>query len=197
MLTVLGVILLAASKVYKYYFLRGETAGELESDNIIITFLSSDFSAGGRNLQALVDRKTEGIFGAQILLIDLSRIFFSVDDKVNTLRWFNDVIMPCYGYYGGGKGFSIIGEGYVSMGYLGIVIVMSAASLFLGYLYLHSTKSAVSLALYIYMLPQCVYASRQDIITIFSPFIKHALLGYVLLKILKHIFASSKKRSSY
>ena len=157
-------------------------------------FLTSDFSSGGRNLQALVGRNTEGIFGIQSLVIDFSRIFFKVDDNQNTLRWFNDIIMPLYGYDGGGKGFTIIGEGYVSMGIIGIVIVMSMVALFLRYLYLHSTRSAVSLALYIYMLPQCIYASRQDLICIFSPFIKHALLGFILLKFFKQIFVSPKKQ---
>ncbi|MBO5614655.1 MAG: O-antigen polysaccharide polymerase Wzy [Prevotella sp.] len=194
MLTVLGVVSLAASKVFKYYFLRGEASGEVTSDNLIILFLTSDFSSGGRNLQALVGRNTEGIFGIQSLVIDFSRIFFKVDDNQNTLRWFNDIIMPLYGYDGGGKGFTIIGEGYVSMGIIGIVIVMSMVALFLRYLYLHSTRSAVSLALYIYMLPQCIYASRQDMICIFSPFIKHALLGFILLKFFKQIFVSPKKQ---
>ena len=192
-LTVLGIILLAGSKVFKYFFLRGETAGELTSDNLIINFLSSDFSAHTRNLQALVENRTEGVLGFQYLLSDISRILFAMMDIPNTARWFNDDIMPRYHLSGGGYGFTIIGEGYVTLGIVGIIFVMFVASYFLRYLYLNSTKSALYLALYIYMLPQCIYATRQDLICIFSPFIKHALLGFVLLKIIKNIFYGSKK----
>lgn len=185
----LGISAVVLSKSFKYFFLSGSGAESIAQDNLFIDFLSGEFISASRNVQILVNGGYDNYFGGYSLLTDFIRVIYDFD--VSTVRWFNDVVL--YDVVNTGYGFTIVGEGYVNGGYIGVAFVMLIVGILLRYLYINANNSLYYLTAYIYMLPQFVYATRADITNIISPLLKHVILGFVCLSIIFNLFGKKNR----
>jgi oligosaccharide repeat unit polymerase len=191
LLLMAGLLLVTLTKSFKYVFLTGEGDLDFYTTNIVLSSIDGEFSSAGRNMQVLVAEHYYNYFGGRSLLIDLFRVFY--DFGFSTISWFNNVVL--YDIHTG-YGFTIVGEGYVNGGYWGIVLVISLTTLLIRYLYLKSSDSFYYLCVYIYMLPQFIYATRADIAGFISPLVKHVLLAIFILYILGKVFGKKKIKTS-
>ena len=164
------VATLPLSAIYKYYFLARRVSTVKVEKGFLYSFLTSDFHASGQNLQNLIEHTgTEGLFGFRRLLQDLSSLFTS---EISLTSWYNKT------YFAGeksGKGFTLVGEGYLISGLAGIVAVFLLAGLLIRVFYRISAKNMYCFSAYLYFIPLMVYAIRGDMATIFSGIINQIL----------------------
>lgn len=190
LLFLVGILLITLTKSFKYFFLSGEGDTEILEQNLFLSAIDGEFSSAGRNMQILVSEHYYNYFGGYSLLIDFLRIFY--DFGFSSQSWFNEVVLY---YITTGYGFTIVGEGYVNGGYWGIVFVISLSTLILRYLYLKSSDNFYYLCIYIYMLPQYVYATRADITNILSPLLKHVTIALLVLYVVKKFIGGKNVKS--
>ena len=175
LLAPLFILLLVLSKKYKYYFLGGSLGVDsITINNIFYHFLTSEFSSASRNLQILLNHKTftQGLFKGFSFINAPLRSFF-VDTGSGCVNWFKDTFFESSLI---GPGFTLVGEGYINIGYLGVILLFIIIAIFIKYLYKKSNENIYWLVIYIYSIPLYIYAIRADLSNILSPFVKHLLL---------------------
>ena len=175
-----GVIILPLSNSFKYFVLTGKVSAVFDINNLLVEFLDGEFISAGRNLQILINNHCENYFGGKSVLNDFIRVFFTTSYSNQT--WFNDSFFPSVNSTQ--YGFSMVGEGYVNGGVLGIVLIYIFLGCLLRYLYISASKSQYKMMIYLYMLPLFVYATRADLANVLSPLLKYALLGTGLIMIM-------------
>lgn len=189
-LTSIGALLLMVVPLLsriKYFGMTGQVSDA--NENILISLVNSEFASASRNLQMLVSSgEHEGYYKGYTMIINFLRALpFSFGQSFSVTNWFSQT------YYGrGGRGFSLVGEGYVNFGYFGVVLVFFVVGLIVRTLYKKSIKSQNNLFIYLFSITIFVYAIRADLANIFSPLIKHVLYSFLLLYILERIFFRSK-----
>ena len=170
------------SVIIKVFFLRGVLNSG--TGNIIYDFLSSDFTAAGRNFQYLLDRpSTSGQLGMKTFFTELfNPILFGVK-KINPDHWFNYEV-----HTGGYKGyaFTLVGTGYAIAGLFGIILVFITVGLIVKYFYSRSIKNNYWMAAYIYLSSTVIFSFRQSLQTITGSLVKHIALGIVFCIIIDH-----------
>lgn len=170
-------LLLPLTNIFKYYILSGNISGSFSWNNIIVELLDGEFISASRNLQILLSNNTNSIFQGKSLLNDFIRIFFSTGFSNQT--WFNDTF---FSYSHSTKyGFTLIGEGYVNFGLIGIVIICCIFGFIIRITYLNSSKNIYFMIMYLYMIPLFIYSTRADIANVISPFIKYAFFGSLII----------------
>jgi oligosaccharide repeat unit polymerase len=173
----LGAIFLIASRYFKYYFVRGELKESLEEENIIYSFLTADFHAAGENLQVLLNNPwTESIHGYSLIAIDFISPFLPGGLFMNVGVWFNDVFYP--NSYS--RAFTLVGQGYVIGGILGIIVVFLILGLGIKYIYSQITKNIYWLVIYIYSIPTVISAFRSTLGTVFTGVTRIALFSIAI-----------------
>lgn len=173
---------------YKYFGLTGEST---ESDlNFLLSLLNSEFQSASKNLQIiLLDESTNGMFNGFTFLSSFLRAF-DLDKLLNIYvissgGWYNDT------YFAAGRagqGFTLVGDGYVNFGYIGIIILFIFISLIVRVIYLNSNKGVYFFTFYILSIPVYMYSLRADLANILSQLIQQNVVGllsiYLVLKIL-------------
>lgn len=178
------IIALPLSHSFKYFFLSGQIneLNILDFKSLIYEFLNGEFVSASKNLQVILNNSqiTEGYFGGRTIINDFVRIFFETDFSHG--RWFMQSFFPhtTHTEYG----FTLVGQGYINFGYLGVILIFALLALFLRILYKNASKNIFYMIMYLYSVPLFMYAIRADIANIFSPFIKYLLLGIIFMYIL-------------
>ncbi len=183
----IGVFLLPLSHLYKYYFLSGVGGISLKALNvstIFFEFLNGEFVSASRNLQVILSNSeyTKSILAGKGIINDFIRVFF--DTGFSNVSWFNDLF---FSYTTTGYGFTLVGEGYINMGYWGIIIIFSIVGFFIRVLYNKAVKNIYYLTIYLYTIPLYMYSIRADLSNIFSQFIKHLLFSMIIIYLLDYI----------
>lgn len=170
------VVLIPLSSMYKYYFLSGSASAL--NNNIVYSFLSGEFESASRNLQLLINNSATvlGSKGFGQLGKDVLSVFNSSIRSLPT--WFNNIFYPNSRVQ---YGFSLVGEGYVIGGAIGVIAVFAIAGLITRYMYNHAYRGIYSLAAYIYYICVTVYSFRADLGTIYSALVKQILLVLLIL----------------
>lgn len=185
----LAMVAMVVSVIVKAFFLRGTLNSG--TGNIIYDFLSSDFTAAGRNLQYLLDRpRTRGELGLKTYFTELfNPILFGIS-KVNPDHWFNYEV-----HTGGYKGyaFTLVGTGYAIDGLLGIVLVFITVGLIVKFFYRNAAKNNYWMAAYIYISSTVIFSFRQSLQTITGSMVKHVALGIIICIVLDRITISGNK----
>lgn len=179
----LFMLMLPLSHMFKYTMLTGELSADLDWEQFFVWLLEGEFISAGRNLQILVQNNMCNYFGGHSLLNDFIRIFY--DTGFSNQLWF-DIRFFDYGHKTQ-YGFTLVGEGYVNGGVVGIALIYLAVAFLMRHLYLNSFKNNFAMIAYLYMLPLFIYTTRADISNLFSPLIKHVFLSIVLIKILSRV----------
>ncbi|MDD6793803.1 MAG: O-antigen ligase [Clostridiaceae bacterium] len=188
----LGILLIPISNMFKYYILSGRVNGTLSTKNLLGEVLDGEFISAGRNLQILVSNNCNNLFKGKTLLNDFIRIFY--DTGYSNQTWFNHTFFASS--QSTQYGFTLVGEGYVNGGILGIIIVFLICGLLLRALYINANKNIYFMIIYLYMIPLFIYSIRADLANTFSPLIKYAIMGTLLIWIINHIVFKGKGRKS-
>lgn len=195
LLVPLSMVLLTLSVQFKYFFLRGTINGSFSLDNLLEGFLSSDFSAAGRNLQYLIDRPwTKGYFGYKMIVTELFYPIIPGSFKTNPDYWFNYVVHSG-GYHG--NAFTLVGTGYIIAGIPGIVIIFAIVGGLVKYLYIKASENIFYYSAYIYCITIVMISIRGSLNSIVNCFVKEVLVCFILCKILNDIFYRNKQSSNY
>ena len=164
------MIMLTLSVELKYYFLRGTLNGSFSLNNLLEGFLSSDFSAAGRNMQYLIDRPwTKSYFGISMLFTELLYPILPSSVKTNPDYWFNYVV-HVGGYHG--NAFTLVGTGYVIGGTLGVISLFIIVSFIVRWLYKRSTKNIYYYSAYLYGITIVMIAMRGSLSSIVGCLLK-------------------------
>ena len=179
--------MLPLSHIYKYYFLTGTITSTkvFNFNTLLFDFLNGEFISASKNLQVLINNEfyTNALFKGKTILNDFIRIFMKTNFTHG--KWYNDTFFPHVKTTG--YGFTIVGEGYINFGYLGVILVFIILALFIRVLYRNYYKNMYSFCIYIYTIPLYMYAIRADLANIFSPLIKHLLLSMLIIYIMERI----------
>lgn len=177
----LGVAFMLLSNVFRYIAMGGGNGIESGYDmrGIVFDFLTSDFHCAARNLQVLInDPSTEGKFGLSLLFNDIIFVFFRGSGIISTSDWFNKT------YFSGsifGQAFTLVGEGYVMGGYLGIVVLFAVLGWLFKYLYKKSFKNLQWLIVFIVMAAGECFAFREMFMSVLSPLLRQCLPVFIII----------------
>lgn len=175
------------SAAFKYYFTRGVVYNQDLS--IINSFLAGEFESSAKNLQLLINNKdiTEGILGYQQILLDFISVFDT--SMISPSNWFNRTFYP---WSKSQYGFSLVGEGYVIGGTLGIVLLFVIIGLLIKMFYIRAHKNIYWISGYFYFITVVIYSFRGDLGTILSALIKQIIFVSIGLQILQRICGDRK-----
>lgn len=179
----LSFFALLYSTQFKYFFLSGSNISNLNIANIedlLQKFFNAEFISASRNMQLVLNKASEGVLGINTLFSDIIKVFYSNIDT--SLTWFNTEI---YYHANVGYGFTLVGEGYVALGAVGVILVFYILGNLMKYIYLRAENNSVMLAMYLNLIPLAVYSIRGNLSSIFSPFVKHLLIGAFIICIIK------------
>ncbi|WP_346980411.1 O-antigen polymerase [Clostridium perfringens] len=179
----IGSMLIPLSSIFKYYMLSGNVSGTFSMNNLLVEILDGEFISAGRNLQILVSHNCKNIFEGKSLLNDFVRIFYNTGFSNQT--WFNETYFSYS--HSTQYGFTLVGEGYLNGGVIGIIIVFLICGLLLRILYKNSNRNQYYMIIYLYMIPLFIYSTRADIANIFSPLIKYAILGTLFIYLINKL----------
>lgn len=177
----LGVLFLSASNVFRYFFMNPDLNKVIATDyrTLLYDFLTSDFHCAARNLQVLInDGSTKGIFGYGLIFNDILYTFFRGGSLISVSSWFNKR------YFSGsiyGQAFSLVGEGYVIDGYLGVIVLFIIVTLIFKYLYNRSSRNVYWYVLYIVMAGGCALAFREMFMSILSPLFRQCIPVFIII----------------
>lgn len=173
---IVGVI---ASVYFKYRFLRGVgNTMYLSSGNGLYLFLTSDFSAAGRNAQYLLNNNwTNGYFGIRLFFSELLRGLIPGVSFINPSEWYNYNVYP--GLFKG-QAFTLVGFGHVIGGIWGVIFVFIILGIFIRIVYHRSRKNIYTLSYYLFSISIVMGCFRQTFNTIVNTSIKSAMIAILL-----------------
>lgn len=176
----LAILLLPLSSTYKYYFLSGTKS--YSNNGLIYSFLSGEFESVSRNLQTLINNRffTLGTKGVEQLLIDFLAVFSRSIKSLTS--WFNSTFYPASKTQ---YGFTLVGEGYVIAGAVGILLVFIIVGLITKTMYWKAYRNIYSLTAYVYFITVIIYSIRGDLSTIYSALIKQIFLVIFIIYFLE------------
>lgn len=188
-LSILGFSSIPILKEFKYFGLTGER--DTSDLNIFFDFLNSDFISASKNLQILLaDSDAHSKFNGRTVISDFIRAFnlenFIDYDVVSSIEWFNS---HYFKIGRSGQGFTLVGEGYINFGYLGIVLVFLIVGLIIKFLYYKSNKNIYYFSFYIISIPIFMYSIRADLANILSPLVNQILLVFLILKLTNKVLS--------
>ena len=186
----LGMLFMGLSNYIKYFLVRGVLRGSFTLNTVIQNFLSSDFSAAGRNLQDLV--QTDGIkgcMGIKLIFTELLYPFIPGSMRINPDVWFN-YTFHTDSYHG--RAFTLIGTGYIIGGAAGVILVFLIVGVFIRCVYNRSNKSTFGLTAYIYSLSIVMFASRESLNTIVNSFLKEICIAYLVFFVANNLLRREK-----
>ena len=151
-------------------------------ENIILRFLNSDFASAGYNFNYLLTQKEnyEFKYGSTYVYDFLSPIddIVSSVKKLNCTSWYQKEFWSTRKT---GLGFTMIGEGFLNFGVIGIIISMFILAKIVRYLYLNSNKNLYYYLTYIAVINYSMYACRGSLANIISPVFKYYILLYIFI----------------
>ncbi|MXQ72777.1 O-antigen polysaccharide polymerase Wzy [Clostridiaceae bacterium DONG20-135] len=172
-----AMLALSIMSPLKMVLLRQESSyavAKEDNRNFVVKLLESDFHAAGLNLNTLANGRDQyDLKYGETWLYDIIRPFdmvLPIDiSNYSSMKWYQNFFYPGKVT---GMGFTLTGEGYINFGVLGVIIEMMAVAALVNYLYKLSSRSGLTISLYICMIPIFMYANRADLANILSPLIK-------------------------
>lgn len=197
-----GVGVMILMNYLKYFFSTGQLNKDfLSMGSILYAFLYSDFADCGSNLQMLLNHpELKGILGYTTIFKDLlsavlsggmMNSIFGEQIAWNVSEWYND-----YFYRGSSwsRAFTMIGEGYVIGGIIGVCAIFVILGFVIRWMYKKSTNSPYYAAFYVYGASSIIAAFRSDFGSIFQALIRIPVFLLVCLWLVKHLYINRNRR---
>jgi len=191
----LGIAVMIIMNYLKYFFSTGELNNSfLLNGNLLYAFLYSDFADSGSNLQVLLGHYgLDGSQGYSVIFKDvlsslvpssIMNSLFGIITNWNVSEWYND-----YFYRGStwNRAFTLIGEGYLIDGIIGVVVLFLLVGLLIKWMYKKSGSSPYYAAFYIYGAASIIASFRGDLASIFTGIIRIPVFIIIILWIIKQI----------
>lgn len=174
------------SRSIKFLGLRGETVS-LDS-NIFIEFINSEFHTQSRNVQLLLNQDMyRGFFEGRSFYSAIPSLFNI--SEFSALRWFDNTF---YSHTSTGMGFSLVGDGYVNLGYLGVIFMFVILGVVIKISYQKSAKNIYFFMIYLMSIPLAIYIIRADLNNFISQFFKQVCLVVLIYWLVDEIMARKK-----
>lgn len=180
-----GLLLVPVMQELKNVLIR-DTPLSVSVASPFVSVLADEFLTGSENLQTVIQNPPPHYYLGETLWWDVKQAFLlgflfpSGTGPAPTLR-FNEEFFPDVVAQGGGRGFTLVGEGYLNFGATGVVLWFVLLGGFVGYLYRQSARNLVWLTMYIVTMPLVVYITRADFSNLLSQFGKHVALPVVAI----------------
>jgi oligosaccharide repeat unit polymerase len=157
--------------------------GEITSrntSNFIEDFATSEFTSASRNLEILIQYQDSwNFFHGATFINDFTYVFFRIGETAG--MWFNrEFFFKAY-QVGVGYGFSLVGEGYMNFGAIGVVITFALFAFLVRILYRQSAKNWIALMIYLLSIPIFLYSIRGDFGTVLAYLLKHIALPLLII----------------
>ncbi|MPM05871.1 hypothetical protein SDC9_52166 [bioreactor metagenome] len=166
-----GILSMVFFTYIKYFFVTGELdVNYINSGNFLYLFLNSDFRDTGSNLQILLNNTwTSGYIGIKSLFFDFISAFLPSRFVFNVNTWFNETFFSGSNW---SRAFSLVGEGYVIGGVLGIVLLFIILGCLINYAYRKKEENVISLSVYIFFISVVISSFRGSFSTITSDMLR-------------------------
>jgi hypothetical protein len=184
LLFLVGVVLVSFSGQLKA-LLISDTPRSLLWEDPTERVVGEEFVTGARNLEELLDEmRGQEFFWGKTLWWDIKWAFvpgFMDHGLPGPGRWFNERRYPRLVAMGGGRGFTLVGEGYMNFGSTGVVLWFSLLGWSVRFLYSRSRTSAFWFLTYVVSVTLFLYVIRADYSNLFSQLLKHIALPSILI----------------
>jgi oligosaccharide repeat unit polymerase len=189
-LLVSGLLLIAVGGELKSALISRES---IDLSNVFrnpySSFIPDEFLTASENLQTILNETHRWSYcRGESLLWDLARAFTpsSVYQHTPELQIrFNRIFWPEIVAEGGGRGFTLVGEGYMNLGAFGVMVWFLLMGLFVRGLYAVSRRGLPGLAVYVMSMPIAVYVIRSDFSALLTQFTRHVffpVLAVILIQ---------------
>ncbi|ANU20078.1 hypothetical protein BBI15_07545 [Planococcus plakortidis] len=156
-------------------------------DNIFISIVNSEFVAASRNLATLVLNQSKWDFKyGETLIWDIQSAFLNIAGSPTL--WFNQTFYPNLLSRGGGSGFSIIGEGYLNFGMIGVILWGIMVGFTIKLLYKYGSNNFYIMNIYILTMPLVIYVTRADFATLMSQFSKQIIIPILVIFLINKVY---------
>lgn len=191
----ISLLLLSVAQNFKSFLLSSSNLNQLLGG---INLIPSEFYSAGRNLYMCINNNY--ILENRNYLFDLIGYVFSNlpfvnlhNEYINSTAHFNNYFYSSYVLKGGGKGFTLIGDVYVSYGVIGVLVSFILLGFFVKYIYSKSSSNVWFLLSYLLFSPMVMYCLRADFFILISYLVKYIIIPYAIIifmtkfKIRRHI----------
>jgi hypothetical protein len=153
--------------------------------------IGGEFAAAGMNLEGVIEEmQHEDFFWGETLWWDVKRVFipgFMEYPTTTPGRWYNQRRFPVLLAHGGGRGFTVVGEGYMNFGPVGVIIWFIMLGLMVKKLYFRAGRSGFWFVTYIVSTTLFLYVIREDFANLFSQMLKHIVFPLVVIYAVAHV----------
>ena len=209
-LTLAGAVAITSAGEFRSYFLdgRGVQSGVYDRLNtrssgkaMIAAALGGEFRTAGENLAQLVQHVPSDYpyrFGLGTLGDSMDAISVGVitdraaHETRNLASWFSQTFYPALYRRGGGAGFTLVGQGWIDGGWIGVIVLMWLVGRASRWLLLLSSTSLIGFAFYLNLIPIAVYAIRQTTTVVLSQGMKHVLVAVLLAQLLAYLLSPAR-----
>jgi oligosaccharide repeat unit polymerase len=166
-----------------------------------VRVLNDEFLTASDNLQFyLQNAGFEPFYFGETLLWDIKRSIlpgFLFQEGSDPQRHFNVTFFPEIVEQGGGRGFTLVGEGYMNFGLWGVALWFLLLGWFVRYLYGKGSQSVLWFLVYVVSMPLIIYVTRADLSNLLAQFTKHIIVPVLLLSIGQKVLSKAlEPRSS-
>lgn len=152
------------------------------------TDLRGEFQSAARNLFVLVEHvpgNIDYLYGTTFLSAISNFIPSSIwpNRPSSAIGWFNNTFFPGVRESGGGRGFSLIGEGYANFGVIGVCALFFVLGIVCKFLYnkVRYTASDLWMVAYASFIPILIYCIRADVTNMTSQFLKGGVIVFLII----------------
>lgn len=165
--------------------------------SFISTFLGSEFSSASLNTQVIVQsfNSSDYMFFKPFLSAFLEFPMLPNLTGFRSIQWYYETYYPTR-QAGSGVGFTLVGEGYISYGIVGVMIWFMLIGLILKFFYKHSKNDILVFLIYILIIPIVIYSNRASLLVIISEITRtsFALFGLILVGQILRSRSMSKRK---
>jgi len=176
-----------------------ETETSVIMSSMAVRVLNDEFLTASENLQYYLSRAAfEPFFLGETLLWDIKRAllpWFMVQEGPDPQRYFNVMFFPEVVERGGGKGFTLVGEGYMNFGWFGVVLWFAFLGWFVRALYVKALENKIWFLMYVVSMPLIVYIIRADFSNLLAQFVKHIAFPMLVIMLGQEILRRTQPKA--
>jgi oligosaccharide repeat unit polymerase len=186
LIAITGLVMSPILQDLKNVLIRQDTI-QVDLQNPVLRVLGDELLSASDNLRFLIQEGVPQYFYGETLLWDLRQVVtlsaFANDKSVAPAPtiYFNNTFYPEVVARGGGRGFTLVGEGYMNFGVAGAAIWYLGLGMFIRFLYRRACRNVLWLVTYSLAMPLTIYVTRADLSNLISPFLKHIALPLLVI----------------
>lgn len=194
-IAIIGIVSLPVLNILKNALLVQKEMQTITVHSYAPEVLNDEFYTASSNLSLLLSNEASWRpykYG-ETLLWDLQRAVIPgtvLKWGPNPGSWFNQEYFPEVVAKGGGRGFTLVGEGYMNFGVIGAMLWLGLLGLSARWLYRMSSRKIMWQIVYIASMPLFAFITRSDFSILIAQFSKHILLPTLLIFYMRHVVRS-------